>query len=90
MTDGASSRVGETLHLGRSDWVFGDRAMRVRVSDIRYGMDDPESPVIGILATVLGAGRDGRIVAIAVYKESLRRTGVRDIVQGINGVDPQQ
>lgn len=82
-------RIGETLRLGKSDWVFGDRAMRVRVSDIRYGMDDPGSSVIGILATILGGGRDGRMVAIAVYKESLGRSAVRDAPQWIDGVDSQ-
>lgn len=37
-------RVGDNLHLGKADWVYGDRAMRVRVSGIRYGHDDPNSP----------------------------------------------
>ncbi|MFV2018166.1 hypothetical protein [Micromonospora sp. LOL_023] len=60
-------RVGETLHLGKADWVYDDCSMRVRVSDIRYGHDSDESPVIGILATIVGGGRDGRMVAIAVY-----------------------
>ncbi|MDG4765649.1 hypothetical protein O7632_16305 [Solwaraspora sp. WMMD406] len=83
-------RVGETLHLGKADWVYGDRAMRVRVSDIRYGHDDPHSPVIGILATVVGAGRDGRMVSIAVYKSALTHTGVREAQRRhANGVDPE-
>ncbi|WP_326553095.1 hypothetical protein [Micromonospora sp. NBC_01813] len=82
-------RVGDNLHLGKADWVYGDRAMRVRVSGIRYGHDDPNSPVIGILATVTGAGRDGRMVSIAVYKSALTRPGVRETHhRPVNGVDP--
>ncbi|MDG4766004.1 hypothetical protein O7632_18130 [Solwaraspora sp. WMMD406] len=81
-------RVGETLHLGKADWVYGDRSMRVRVSDIRYGHDSDESPVIGILATIIGGGRDGRMVAISIYKESLTRPGVREASRAVNGTDP--
>ncbi|MFV2088374.1 hypothetical protein [Micromonospora sp. LOL_021] len=83
-------RVGDNLRLGKADWVYGDRAMRVRVSDIRYGHDDPNSPVIGILATVTGAGRDGRMVSIAVYKSALTRPGVREPNRrSANSVDPE-
>ncbi|WJK36237.1 hypothetical protein [Solwaraspora sp. WMMA2065] len=81
-------RVGETLHLGKADWVYGDCSMRVRVSDIRYGHDSDESPVIGILATIVGGGRDGRMVAIAVYKRSLTHPGVREAPRAGNGTDP--
>ncbi|WP_148083451.1 hypothetical protein [Micromonospora sp. Llam0] len=70
--------------------MYGDRAIRVRVSDIRYGHDDPNSPVIGILATVTGAGRDGRMVSIAVYKSTLTRPGVREPHRrSANSVDPE-
>jgi|GEM_PF-715399 len=69
-------RVGDTLHLGKADWVYGDRPMTVRVADIRYGHDTDDSPVIGVLATVVDAGRDGRMVAIAVYRSALTRSGV--------------
>ncbi|MFY1650693.1 hypothetical protein ACN27J_07335 [Solwaraspora sp. WMMB762] len=83
-------RVGDNLRLGKADWVYGDRAMRVRVSDIRYGHDDPSSPVIGILATVTGAGRDGRMVSIAVYKSALTRPGVHEPNRrSANSVDPE-
>lgn len=69
-------RVGDTLHLGKADWVYGDRSMTVRVADIRYGHDTAGSPVIGVIATVVNAGRDGRMVAIAVYRSALTRPGV--------------
>jgi|GEM_PF-3125265 len=59
MTDRDLIRVGDTLHLGKADWVLGDRSMTVRVSDIRYGLDDADSPVVGILATITLAGRGG-------------------------------
>ncbi|MDG4771166.1 hypothetical protein [Solwaraspora sp. WMMD792] len=81
-------RIGEMLHLGKADWVYGDCSMRVRVSDIRYGHDNDESPVIGILATIVGGGRDGRMVAIAVYKRSLTHPGVREAPRAVNGTDP--
>ena len=64
-------RVGDALHLGKADWVYGDRSMTVRVADIRYGHDTDDSPVIGVIATVVNAGRDGRMVAIAVYRSAL-------------------
>ncbi|MFV2110530.1 hypothetical protein [Micromonospora sp. LOL_015] len=32
-------RVGDTLRLGKADWVYADRSMIVRVADIRYGLD---------------------------------------------------
>ncbi|WFE20457.1 hypothetical protein O7621_21515 [Solwaraspora sp. WMMD937] len=83
-------RVGETLHLGKADWVYGDCSMRVRVSDIRYGHDSDESPVIGVIATIVGGGRDGRMVAIAIYKQALNRPGVRESARAVNGTDPYQ
>lgn len=88
MADGELLQVGDTLHLGKADWVFGDRSMTVRVSDIRYGLDDDESPVVGILATITLAGRDGRMAAIGVYKSALTRPGVLQRQQPPNGVDP--
>ena len=87
MADGDLLRVGDTLHLGKADWVFGDRSMTVRVSDIRYGLDDADSPVAGILATITSAGRDGRMAAIGVYKSALIRSGVVQRRQPLNGVD---
>ncbi|WP_326554482.1 hypothetical protein [Micromonospora sp. NBC_01813] len=87
MAAGGLLRVGDTLHLGKADWVFGDRSMTVRVSDIRYGLDD-DSPVVGILATITLAGRDGRMAAIGVYKSALARPGVLQRHQPPNGVDP--
>ncbi|MDG4764342.1 hypothetical protein O7632_09535 [Solwaraspora sp. WMMD406] len=80
-------RVGDVLHLGKADWVYGDRSMRVRVADIRYGLDQEQSPVIGVLATVILGGRDGRMVAIGVYKEALTRPGVRHRQRDTNGVE---
>ncbi|WP_326554878.1 hypothetical protein [Micromonospora sp. NBC_01813] len=81
--------VGDTLHLGKADWVYGDRSMTVRVADIRYGHDAADSPVIGVIATVVDAGRDGRMVAIAVYRSALTRPGVRQRQhRPVNGVDP--
>ncbi|WFE19563.1 hypothetical protein O7621_16625 [Solwaraspora sp. WMMD937] len=88
MADGDLLRVGDTLHLGKADWVFGDRSMTVRVSDIRYGLDDAESPVVGILATIMLAGRDGRMVAIGVYKSALTRPGVLQRHRPPNGANP--
>jgi hypothetical protein len=82
-------RVGDTLHLGKSDWVYGDRSMTVRVADIRYGHDTDDSPVIGVIATVVNAGRDGRMVAIAVYRSALTRPGVlQRRHRPVNGVAP--
>ncbi|MFV2127540.1 hypothetical protein ACFHWS_23830 [Micromonospora sp. LOL_013] len=87
MTDRDLIRVGDTLHLGKADWVFGDRSMTVRVSEIRYGLDDADSPVVGILATITLAGRDGRMAAIGVYKSALTRPGVVQRRRPPNGVD---
>ncbi|MFV2019121.1 hypothetical protein [Micromonospora sp. LOL_023] len=61
--------------------------MAVRVFDIRYGPDDADSPVVGILATITSAGRDGRMAAIGVYKSALTRFGVVQRRQPFNGVN---
>ncbi|MFY1633865.1 hypothetical protein ACN27F_11390 [Solwaraspora sp. WMMB335] len=81
-------RVGDTLRLGKADWVYGDRSMTVRVADIRYGLDQRESLVVGVIATVVASGRDGRMVAIAIYKTALTRPGVLERARPVNGHDP--
>ncbi|WFE26964.1 hypothetical protein O7623_27475 [Solwaraspora sp. WMMD791] len=78
-------RVGDTLRLGKADWVYADRSMIVRVADIRYGLDEEHSQVVGIIGTVVAGGRDGRMVAIAVYKTALTRPGVVERPRPVNG-----
>ncbi|MDG4767185.1 hypothetical protein O7632_24245 [Solwaraspora sp. WMMD406] len=77
-------RVGEVLNLSKADWVYGDRDLTVRVSDIRYGLDKPDCLVVAILATVMEFGRDGRMLMLNVYKSALTRPGVR----AVNGAVP--
>ncbi|WFE29993.1 hypothetical protein O7623_12735 [Solwaraspora sp. WMMD791] len=80
--------VGDVLHLAKADWVYGDRDLTVRVSDIRYGIDKPDCLVIAILGTVMEFGRDGRMLMLNVYKSALSRPGVREHRRAVNGVDP--
>jgi hypothetical protein len=76
--------VGEVLNLSKADWVYGDRGLTVRVSDIRYGLDKSDCLVVAILATVMEFGRDGRTLTLNVYKSALTRPGVR----AVNGAVP--
>lgn len=80
--------VGDVLNLGKADWVYGDRDLTVRVSDIRYGIDKPDCLVIAILGTVVEFGRDGRMMMLNVYKTALGRPGVREHRRAVNGADP--
>ncbi|MFY1636369.1 hypothetical protein ACN27F_24360 [Solwaraspora sp. WMMB335] len=80
-------RVGDVLHLGEADWVYGDRDLIVRVSEIRVGLDKPDYLVVAIFGTVIEFGRDGRMMMLSVYKTALTRPGVRERTGAANGTE---
>ncbi|MFV2110501.1 hypothetical protein [Micromonospora sp. LOL_015] len=49
------------------------------------GLDQEQSQVVGLIGTVVAGGRDGRMVAIAVYKSALTRPGVVERPRPVNG-----